>query len=87
MQISYIDGGPSFDVVDYFPHFHHQAGYVLAAEDYDAMVEYFSDEDLGLEDLDVDSPAVDTLMEDGAIHSLDDLEPGKQKSLTSSNDV
>jgi hypothetical protein len=51
MQITYEDGGPSYYVNNYFPHFHYQASAALADEDYDLLVEYWGTRDTDLEDL------------------------------------
>jgi len=59
MQITYEDGGPSYHVNDYFPHFHYQAGAVLAGEDYDLLTEYWGTRDTQLEDLETESDAVE----------------------------
>lgn len=51
MQITYRDGGPSFYVNDYFPHFHYQTAATLASQDYDLLVGFFSDGNIDLQDL------------------------------------
>ncbi|NLV13231.1 hypothetical protein [Haloarcula argentinensis] len=70
MQISHVDGGPSYLVNDYFPHFHYQAGYTLASESYDLMIEYWGEENVCLGDLEVESIAVEQLLDRGAEKSL-----------------
>lgn len=40
MQITYQDGGPSYLVNDYFPHFHYQTAALLAGQDYNLLAEY-----------------------------------------------
>ena len=73
MQITYRDGGPSYYVNDYFPHFHYQAGAVLADEDYDLLTEYWGTRETSLEDLELKSQALEKLREDGATHKIEDL--------------
>jgi len=74
MQITYEDGGPNYHVNEYFPHFHYQAGAVLADEDYDLLTEYWETRDIRLEDLDTESEAIDTLIEEGAVDSISKLD-------------
>ena len=73
MQITYRDGGPSYYVNDYFPHFHYQAGAVLADEDYDLLTEYWGNRETSLEDLELESQALEKLREDGATDNIEDL--------------
>lgn len=70
VQITYEDGGPNYYVNDYFPHFHYQAGAVLADESYDLLTEYWGTRDTSLDDLDFDSGPVDTLVEEGAVDNI-----------------
>jgi hypothetical protein len=51
MQITYRDGGPSYLVNDYFPHFHYQIGAALADDDYDLLIKYWGAENVRLDDL------------------------------------
>ena len=74
MQITYRDGGPSYYVNDYFPHFHYQAGAVLADEDYDLLTEYWGTRDTTLENLETESDRVDTLIEEGAVDNIRELD-------------
>jgi len=55
-------------------HFHYQAGAVLAHEDYDLLTEYWGTRDIRLEDLDTESEAIDTLIEEGAVDSISKLD-------------
>lgn len=72
MQITYEDGGPQYDTVEYFPHFHFQAAYALAREDYDLLAEYWGSPEVdSLEDLEAESALVAGLAEQGAVQSLD----------------
>lgn len=73
MQITYEDGGPSYYVNDYFPHFHYQASAALADEDYDLLLEYWGTRDTGLEDLETGSEDIDTLIEEGAADNVSKL--------------
>jgi hypothetical protein len=73
MQITYEDGGPSYYVNDYFPHFHYQASAALADEDYDLLIEYWGTRDTGLEDLETRSEHIDTLIEEGAADNVSKL--------------
>lgn len=73
MQVTYRDGGPSYYVNDYFPHFHYQTGALLADHDYDFLTEYWGNNKLRLNDLEAESDHIDTLTEQGAIDSLSDL--------------
>lgn len=70
LQIAYEDGGPSYCVNDYFPHFHYQTGAVLANENYDLLTEYWGTRDTSLDDLEVDSGPIDTLVEEGAVDNI-----------------
>ena len=71
MQISHLDGGPSYLVNDYFPHFHYQTGAVLADENYGLLTEYWGGEGVALlEDLDLESEAVDKLVAQGAVDDI-----------------
>jgi hypothetical protein len=71
MQITYRNGGPQYDTVDYFPHFHFQAAAALADENYDLLQEYWgSNEADSLDDLETGSELIDELAEDGAVESL-----------------
>ena len=74
MQITYEDGGPSYYVNDYFPHFHYQTGAALADHDYDLLTEYWGTENVYLEDLEVESDAIDKLAEEGAAGNISELE-------------
>jgi len=73
MQISYEDGGPSYFVKDYFPHFHYQASAVLADQDYDLLIEYWGTRDTGLEDLETESQAFEKLRQAGAADKISEL--------------
>ncbi|RCU47005.1 hypothetical protein DU504_06620 [Haloplanus salinus] len=73
MQISYEDGGPSYFVNDYFPHFHYQASAVLADEEYDLLIEYWGTRDTDLGDLETESQAFEKLREDGAANNISEL--------------
>jgi hypothetical protein len=72
MQITYEDGGPSYYVNDYFPHFHYQASAALADEDYDLLIEYWGTRDTGLEDLETESQTLEKLRE-GAAENISEL--------------
>lgn len=74
MQITYEDGGPSYYVNDYFPHFHYQASAALADEDYDLLVEYWGTRDRSLADLETESGAVEILAEEGTAGNISELE-------------
>jgi hypothetical protein len=74
MQISYEDGGPSYFVNDYFPHFHYQASAVLADEDYDLLTAYWGSRDASLGDLEVKSGPIDTLVEEGTVDDISKLD-------------
>lgn len=74
MQISYEDGGPSYFVNDYFPHFHYQASAVLADEDYDLLIEYWGTRKTNLEDLETESQALEKLEDEGAVKNISELE-------------
>jgi hypothetical protein len=74
MQITYRDGGPSYYVNDYFPHFHYQTGAVLTDHDYDLLTEYWGAENVNLEDLETESDAIDTLVEGGAVDDISKLD-------------
>jgi hypothetical protein len=76
MQITYEDGGPSYHVNEYFPHFHYQAGAALADENYDLLQEYWGEENISLSDLQVESYAVDTLEEQGAVDNITEINIG-----------
>jgi hypothetical protein len=72
MQITYEDGGPQYRTVEYFPHFHFQAAYALAREDYSLLTDYWGRRDIdGLEDLEAESALVDELAEEGAVEALE----------------
>jgi hypothetical protein len=73
MQITYEDGGPSYYVNDYFPHFHYQASAALADENYDLLVEYWGTRDMSLPDLETESEDIDTLIGDGAVNNISEL--------------
>jgi hypothetical protein len=73
MQITYEDGGPSYQLNDYFPHFHYQTGVVLADESYDLLTEYWGTRDSSLDDLEVKSGQIDTLGEEGAVDDISKL--------------
>jgi hypothetical protein len=71
MQITYRNGGPQYDTVDYFPHFHFQTAAALANENYDLLQQYWgSNEADNLNDLETGSKLIDELTEDGAVESL-----------------
>ena len=71
MQITYEDGGPSYHVNEYFPHFHYQAGAALADENYDLLQEYWGSNEIdSLKDLNCSSELMDELVEEGAVESL-----------------
>ena len=70
MQVTYEDGGPSYYVNDYFPHFHFQSAAVLADENYDLLVDYWGTRDTTLEDLDTESEEIETLVEGGAVEDI-----------------
>jgi predicted lipid-binding transport protein (Tim44 family) len=71
MQITYDDGGPSYHVNEYFPHFHYQAGAALADENYDLLQEYWGSNEIdSLKDLNCSSELMDELVEEGAVESL-----------------
>jgi hypothetical protein len=72
MQITYQNGGPSYYLNDYFPHFHYQASAVLADEDYDLLIEYWGTRDADLEELKTESQALEKLRE-GAAENISDL--------------
>jgi hypothetical protein len=74
MQITYRNGGPQYDTVDYFPHFHFQAAAALADENYDLLQEYWGEENILLSDLQVESYAVDTLEEQGAVDNISEVD-------------
>lgn len=74
MQITYRDGGPSYYLNDYFPHFHYQTGAALADENYDLLTKYCGIENIYLEDLEVESDAIDTLSEEGAVDDISKLD-------------
>jgi len=74
MQITYKDGGPSYYVNDYFPHFHYQTGAALADHDHDRLTEYWGTENTSLADLEVESDAIDTLIEEGAVDNIGKLD-------------
>jgi hypothetical protein len=40
LQIGY-DGGPSLEVVEYFPHWHHEHAIELLEDSYEELVNYF----------------------------------------------
>jgi hypothetical protein len=73
MQITYRDGGPSFYVNDYFPHFHYQTGAALADEYYDLLVDYWVTENVCLDDLEAESEAVERLLDGGAVEDISRL--------------
>lgn len=73
MQITYQNGGPSYFVNDYFPHFHYQASAAPADEDYDLLIEYWGTRDTDLEDLETESQALEKLREDGAANNISEL--------------
>jgi hypothetical protein len=73
MQITYRDGGPSYYVNDYFPHFLYQTGAALADHDYDLLTEYWGTDETSLADLEVESDAVETLIEEGAVDNTGEL--------------
>lgn len=73
MQITYQDGGPSYYVNDYFPHFHYQTAAALADLDYDLLVEYWGTQDTTLADLETDSNAIQKLSREGAFDQFADI--------------
>jgi hypothetical protein len=73
MQITYQNGGPSYYLNDYFPHYHYQASAALADEDYDLLIEYWGTRDTDLEDLETESQALEKLREDGAAENISEL--------------
>lgn len=73
MQITYEDGGPSYCVNDYFPHFHYQSAAALADQDYDLLVDYWGTRDTTLEDLETVSAAVKELSREGAFDQFSDV--------------
>lgn len=40
LQVSY-DGGPSLEVVEYFPHWHHEHAVELLEDSYDELIDQF----------------------------------------------
>jgi len=71
MQITYEDGGPSYHVNDYFPHFHYQAAAALAEEDYELVVEYWGNPEIDeLAGLDTESELVEELARNGAVEDF-----------------
>ena len=76
MQISYQNGGPSYYLNEYFPHFHYQASAVVADENYDLLIEYWGTRDTNLEDLETESQALEKLKKDGAAKNISDLNIG-----------
>ena len=73
MQISYQNGGPSYYLNEYFPHFHYHVSAALADEDYDLLIEYWGTRDTDLEDLETESQALEKLREDGAAKNISEL--------------
>lgn len=73
MQLTYEDGGPSYYVNDYFPHFHYQTAATLADQDYDLLVEYWGTRNTTLEDLEVKSNAIKELSIEGAFDQFPDI--------------
>jgi hypothetical protein len=73
MQVTYRDGGPSYYVNEYFPHFHYQTGAMLADHDYDLLVEYWGTENTSFDSLEVESDPIDTLVEEGAVDDISKL--------------
>jgi len=73
MQITYQDGGPSYYVNDYFPHLHYQTAATLADQDYDLLVEYWGTRNITLEDLEIRSKEIETLVEGGAVDNISEL--------------
>jgi len=73
MQITYEDGGPSYCVNDYFPHFHYQTAATLADQDYDLLVKYWGTRDTILEDLETVSNAIKQLSKEGAFDQFSDV--------------
>jgi hypothetical protein len=74
MQITYRNGGPQYDTVDYFPHFHFQAAAALADENYDLLQEYWGRRDTTLEDLRTESDVINMLLERGAVDDISNLD-------------
>jgi hypothetical protein len=74
MQVTYRDGGTSYCVNDYFPHFHYQTGAELGDENYDLLIEYWGAENVNLEDLEAESDAIDTLIEEEAVDDISKLD-------------
>jgi hypothetical protein len=73
IQLTYEDGGPSYYVNDYFPHFHYQAAATLAHENYELLIDYWGTRDTTLEDLETESNAIHTLCEGGAADNIREL--------------
>ena len=75
MQITYRDGGPSYYVNDYFPHFHYQTAAELAGEDYELLIEYWGKrENTDLDDLVAGSDVTNALTEESRINSTGELD-------------
>lgn len=74
MQITYQDGGPSYLVNDYFPHLHFQTAAALADENYDHLIEYWGTRETELTDLDTDSENIDSLVSEGAVDNIRELD-------------
>ena len=74
MQITYRNGGPQYDTVDYFPHFHFQTAAALANENYDLLQEYWGRRDTTLEDLRTESDVINMLLERGAVDDISNLD-------------
>ena len=75
MQITYEDGGPSYYVNDYFPHFHYQASAALADENYDLLIEYWgTDESRELTELEAELVIPEDSGEGGAAGDIPEFE-------------
>ena len=61
---------------DYFPHLHFQSAAALADQDYDLLVEYWGTQDTTLEDLEIESKQIETLVEGGAVDNIRELNLG-----------
>lgn len=71
MQVTHRGGGPQYDTVEYFPHFHFQTGYALADENYDLLTEYWGSQNVdSLGDIGAESDLIGELAEEGAVGAL-----------------
>ncbi|TQQ82999.1 hypothetical protein EGH24_06080 [Halonotius terrestris] len=73
MQITYENGGPSYQVNEYFPHLHYKAAATLANQNYDQLIKWGNEYD-SLQEADPSSEPLEKLAARGANSDIGDLD-------------